>query len=233
MTPDVTNLATYLNAPRTTSTGVRWDLLAGAAVLALAGLVVWSVAGRGSGFFFVLLVFGVGAVSKTIEAVRTHFAALERRRFGFTEVHAETESLMREFVDDGSLAERLHPAVAEALDGCAAHAMAIRSTLAEPHRMADIRMETLRAVEEEMQDALLQARAWLRPKGGKRKTFSERVAADPDPATARSLRSRGEKLGRLREDLSSALGEPKRGVERVLEDIREIKVAERELRDRP
>ncbi|RYG37476.1 hypothetical protein EON81_06595 [bacterium] len=230
MPPDLRNVVAFLEEPRwnrASWSGARMAITVFLSILLVVlGLYAFS---RTNGGIFLFL-FGTGVVGSVTKWVNDRFDSIEWAKSGLSESHRHTVESFRELSEEGKLNARIHPRVGAALDNCAMFALDIRRILADPKQLPELRDEALRGADEEMHDALLDAKPWVRVKGGQRKTFQTRVDAEPEPIEVVRLEERAQRLRQLRDDLALSLGEPRRGVDRVLSDLRELRQAEEELR---
>ncbi|CAN5390662.1 hypothetical protein BH11ARM2_BH11ARM2_23990 [soil metagenome] len=238
MTSDLHNLTAYLKEPRQESKSIPhavasrfWGLLAALPTILLVLLAISFLQGAGTWIFFVFIFGGGGIFASLKQWARERSKAAAWAGSGLSRVHHEVGEFFFDLIENNHLEERIHPAVAVPLEVCASVTMEIRHMLADPKRLPELRRETLRALDEEMHDAMLEAKSWIRAKGMQRKLFNERIESNPEPPQAALLQKRAERLENLRNDLAASVGLPARGVERIMADLRERRAAEEELRE--
>lgn len=236
---DLRNLIAYLEEPHhgLKTKDEEWSADFIGFLMGLLAVVILFVLLAKFNCFFLFAFFGVakgfsGIVNSIKERARKRKMETRWASGTLTEAHRQALEFFQERLANGSLEERTHPAVGAALDACAAHVMELRRILADPKHLPELREEALMGADEEMYDALLDAKVWIRAKGAQRKTFEAKIAASPDPPEAAKLRERAKRLGTLRDHIADSIELPRRGVDRVLGDLRERKVAEEELRER-
>jgi hypothetical protein len=182
-----------------------------------------------------LLLGVIGLIAGIEMKSRKRFANRKQR---FPEAHelcAELNALHR----DGTLEERLDPAVGDELDACAAAYVEIGQVLEQPEwrnaegNRASARISVLNACDALMGDAMLIAASGIRAKGMRRDAFAKRMQ---NPQIKEPLMS---SLGRVRrglETLRSELGNHPAStpdslyeLESALSKLTEIRQAEEEL----
>ncbi|RYG40546.1 hypothetical protein EON79_22430, partial [bacterium] len=212
MPPDLRNVVAYLAEPRWNRAAWSGARIVATTLVAIAMIVVAIVLfTRLNGGIFLFL-FGTSATGGVLKWINDRFEAAAWAKSGLSGAHLEAVGFFREMANEGKLNARIHPRVGEALDACAMYAVEIRRILADPKRLSELRAEALRGVDEEMHDAFLDAKPWVRAKGGQKKAFQARVDADPEPVAVLRLTERAVRLRQLRDDLTLSLGEPRRGV---------------------
>lgn len=157
------------------------------------------------------------------------------------EANARVDELNRYRIQ-GSLAERFHPKVLEALDRCAALARAIKQVVDDPQwRQKHAGLEWERvilqakdAADSTMGGVILSCAGGYRPKGMPRKVWKEQVEADPEASgTIAALATYEHELQQLADALGVAPNNPTIGspIGLVLKNLEEIRAAEQELDD--
>lgn len=178
-------------------------------------------------------------------SIRRVFEAQDERRKRENPQQEEANSRIEElnrFRMQGTLAERFHPRVLEALDRCAGLARLIKQAVDDPkwrqrHAGSEwekVILQAKEAADSTMGGVVLSCVGGYRPKGMPRKVWKEQVDADPEAAgTVAALATYEQELQQLADALGVSPSHATSGspIGLVLKNLAEIRAAEQELDD--
>ncbi|MDX2065750.1 MAG: hypothetical protein SFX74_08425 [Fimbriimonadaceae bacterium] len=242
---DVRHLETYLNDPRDRegwTAFLRNDVVRLVVPALIAVIAWWAMFRRGTWF---LLIIGFGAAKAVWESMVSWLQLRFRNQswYGATRnphARAICEEL-RDIVARGSLGKRLHPDVARAADDLARLAVESRELLnnerwramAQSGQLREIRVQSLRGIDEAMHDAFLEMRPFLRRVGQRRAEYAKLFdSADAARGAVARIEAMRERLADLYTSVRELGGEPRVAqLDAALANLRELREAQAELDD--